>query len=144
MADKLWILVANASRARLFSADAAGDDWKLIDEFFHEESRAHAGDLTEQRDNPNAGSLHKPQPENEPQARKQVEFGRFAKELCQRLDRGVDSHAFEQLVIAAPPNFLGTLRNQLSTRVQSRVVMDLNSDFTNVPERDLHGRIPLS
>ena len=144
MPDKLWILVANASRARLFSADATGDDWNLIDEFFHEESRAHAGDLTEQRDNPNAGSLHKPQPEYEPQARKQIEFARFARELCHRLDRGVDNHAFEQLVIAAPPNFLGTLRNGLSTRVQSRVVLDLNSDFTNLPERELHGRIPVS
>ena len=144
MSDKLWILVANASRARLFSADATGDDWKLIDDFFHEESRAHAGDLAEQRDNPNAGTLHKPQPENEPQARKDIEFNRFARELCQRLERGVDSHAFEQLVIAAPPGFLGMLRKELSQKVQQRVVMDLNSDFTNVPERELHGRIPLS
>jgi protein required for attachment to host cells len=143
MADKLWILVGNASRVRLFSADAQGENWTLLEEFFHEESRMKAGDLLNQPDNPNAGSLHKPQPENEPDARKEVEHERFAKELSHRLDRGVDDHQFDRLIIAAPPAFLGRLRKVLSTRVRQRVVLDLDADYSNVASRDLPSRVPV-
>jgi protein required for attachment to host cells len=143
MADKLWILVGNASRVRLFSADAQGGSWTLLEEFHHDESRAHNGDLMEQADNPNAGTLSKPQTEIEPDGRKSLEHERFAKELSHRLDRGVDNHQFERLIIAAPPEFLGRLRRSLSGRVRQRVLLDLDADFSNVPARELPDRVPV-
>ena len=143
MADKLWILVGNASRVRLFSADAQGESWTLLEEFHHDESRAKNGELLNQPDNPNAGSLHKPQPENETDGRKDVEHERFARELSHRLDKGVDNHQFERLIIAAPPEFLGRLRRMLSGRVRQRVVLDLDADYSNVPMRDLPARVPV-
>jgi len=39
MADRLWILVANEGRARLFSADGLAEQWTLIDDF-HDEGEA--------------------------------------------------------------------------------------------------------
>jgi protein required for attachment to host cells len=141
MADKLWILVGNASRVRLFSADAKGEDWDLLEEFRHDESRARNADLQEQRDNPNAGTLHGPAAENEPDGRRELEHERFARELSSRLDRGVDAHAFERLIIAAPPDFLGKLRRSLSKRVLQRLMMDMDADYSNVPARELPGRV---
>jgi protein required for attachment to host cells len=143
MADKLWILVGNASRMRLFSADERGEDWALLEEFRHDESRAHEGDLREQRDNPNAGTLHGPNVETEPNARQDLEHDRFARQLSQRLDRGVDDHTFERLIIAAPPQFLGRLRKALSKRALQRLVLDLDADYSNVPARDLPNRVPV-
>lgn len=143
MADKLWILVGNASRMRLFSADERGEDWNLLEEFRHDESRARNADLQEQRDNPNAGTLHGPAPENETDGRRELEHDRFARELSGRLDRGVDIHSFEKLIIAAPPEFLGKLRKALSKRVLQRLVLDLDADFSNVPARDLPNRVPV-
>jgi protein required for attachment to host cells len=143
MADKLWILVGNASRMRLFSADERGEDWMLLEEFRHDESRAHEGDLREQRDNPNAGTLHGPNVETEPDARQELEHDRFARQLSQRLDRGVDDHMFERLIIAAPPHFLGRLRKALSKRALQRLVLDLNADYSNVPARELPNRVPV-
>jgi protein required for attachment to host cells len=142
MADKLWILVGNASRMRLFSADERGEDWKLLEEFRHDESRAHNMELREQRDNPNAGTLG-PAPENEPDRRRELEHDRFARELSGRLDRAVDHHTFERLIIAAPPEFLGRLRKALSKRVLHRLVLDLDADYSNVPARDLPNRVPV-
>lgn len=143
MADKLWILVGNASRMRLFSADERGEDWKLLEEFRHDESRAHNNDLRAQRDNPNAGTLHGPPVEGEPDARQELEHDRFAREMSGRLDKGVDHHTFERLIIAAPPSFLGRLRKALSKRVLQRLVMDLDADFSNVPARELPNRVPV-
>jgi protein required for attachment to host cells len=143
MADKLWILVGNASRMRLFSADERGEDWTLLEEFRHDESRAHEGDLREQRDNPNAGTLHGPNVETEPNTRQELEHDRFARQLSGRLDRGVDDHTFERLIIAAPPSFLGRLRKALSKRVLQRLVLDLDADYSNVPARELPNRVPV-
>jgi protein required for attachment to host cells len=144
MADKrLWILVANASRARLFVTDAKAEKWNLVEEFQHEESRAKPVDLFNQADNPNAGTLHGPVRENDPIGRRRLEHERFASELSQRLDRGVDAHQFDELVIAAPPKFLGMLRAQLSSRVERRVRLDLNEDLSNLPERELPDRVPV-
>ncbi|RKH45294.1 host attachment protein [Corallococcus sicarius] len=145
MADKrLWILVANASRARLFATDAAkAEKWDLIEQFQHDESRTKSTELYNQPDNPNAGTLHGPVTENDPNARKELEHERFARELCAHLDKGVDTHAFDQLVIAAPPQFLGMLRGQLSTRVKQRVRLDLDADYSNLPARELPDRVPL-
>ncbi|MGH7135922.1 MAG: host attachment protein, partial [Pirellulales bacterium] len=33
-----WILVADASRARIFAAGASGQPWKLVEDFEHPES----------------------------------------------------------------------------------------------------------
>ncbi|NVJ10194.1 host attachment protein [Myxococcus sp. AM001] len=140
----LWILVGNASRARLFATDAkAEEDWRLVEEFHHEESRAHQGKLLEQTDNPNAGTLHGPPMENEPDGRKELEHDRFARELSSFLDQGHDRHDFDKLVIAAPPGFLGRMRRALSTRVRQRVLLDVDSDYSSVPAKDLPSRVPV-
>lgn len=145
MADgTLWILVGNASRARLFATDAKAEgDWLLVEEFQHDESRAKSSELFNQPDNPNAGTLHKPQPENEPDARRELEHDRFARELSGYLDKAHDRHAFDKLVIAAPPEFLGRIRRLLSSRVKQRVLLDVDSDYSNVPARELPNRVPV-
>lgn len=144
MADALWILVANGSRAKLFATDERAEKWDLREEFHHEESRTMSGRLLNQPDNPNAGSLNKPQPENQPDARQQLEVDRFARELAARLERGFDDHAYDRLVIAAPPGLLGMLRKLISTRVHQKLMLDFRADFMNVPDRELPERIPLS
>ncbi|HZI06120.1 MAG TPA: host attachment protein [Archangium sp.] len=144
MADALWILVANASRAKLFATDERAEKWDLREEFQHEESRSMSRQLLNQPDNPNAGSLHKPQPENQPDARQQLEIDRFARELAARLERGLNDHAYDRLVIAAPPGLLGMLRKLISTRVHQKLMLDFRADYMNVPDRELPERIPLS
>jgi protein required for attachment to host cells len=144
MADALWILVANASRARLFATDERAQRWDLREEFLHRESRLQTRELKNQPDNPNAGTLHKPRPENEPNGRQELEHDRFARQLAQRLERGLNDHAYERLVVAAPPEFLGRLRKMISHRVHQRLMLDLRADYVNVPPRELPERIPLS
>jgi protein required for attachment to host cells len=145
MADgTLWILVCNASRGRLFATDAkAAGDWLLVEEFQHDESRTKSLELFNQPDNPNAGTLHSPPTENTPNGRKLLEHDRFARELSEYLDKGHDRHAFEKLVIAAPPEFLGRIRRLLSSRVKQRVLLDVDADYSSLPARELPSRVPV-
>ncbi len=144
MADALWILVANASRAKLFATDERAERWELREEFQHEESRLPSRELMGQFDNPNAGSLHAPSPEVENDGRQELEHDRFARELAQRLERGLNDHAYDRLVIAASPEFLGRLRKMISRRVHQRLMLDVRADYVNVPLQELPERIPLS
>lgn len=143
MADALWILVANASRARLFSTDELAENWNLREEFHHEESRTASRDLKNQPDNPNAGTLHKPMTEVSNDGRQQLEHDRFARMLAERLEEGLNHQAFERLVVAAPPEFLGRLRKAISPRVHQRLMLDFRADYSNIPARELPDRIPL-
>lgn len=143
MADALWILVANASRARLFSTDELAENWNLREEFHHEESRVHSRELKNQPDNPNAGTLHKPSPEGQSNGRQKLEHDRFARMLADRLEEALNQQAFERLVVAAPPEFLGRLRKAISPRVHQRLMLDFEADYSNIPVRELPDRIPL-
>ncbi len=143
MADALWILVANASRAKLFKTDERAEKWDLSEEFLHEESRLPSRILKNQPDNPNGGTLHKPSSEEDNNGRKQLEHDRFARQLADRLELGLNEQAYERLVIAAPPEFLGRLRKAISPRVQQRLMLDFRADYVNVPQKDLPERIPL-
>lgn len=141
MTDRLWILIANASRARLFAKDEGDDRWVLVEQFEHRQSREHSQALGERVNQPAAGTLNHAVWEDEPQARQEMEGERFARELCERLARGVDDQAFGQLLLAASPHFLGLLRRGLAPRVQQRLWKDLHFDYTQVPARELAERV---
>jgi protein required for attachment to host cells len=144
MADALWILVANASRAKLFATDERAERWELREEFLHPESRMPSRELLGHFDKGNAGTKHKPQPEEQPDARQDLEHERFARDLAHRLERGLNDHAYDRLVVAAPPEFLGRLRKAISPRVHQRLMLDMRADYVNLPDRELPERIPLS
>lgn len=64
---------------------------------------------------------------------------RFVSQVSGFLDSHVND--FDQLVVAAAPKALGTLRKKLSGNVQKKVRAELNKDFTNVPLHEVQGQL---
>jgi len=62
---------------------------------------------------------------------------KFAKELAEILYRHAHKGAFEQLVIAAEPQVLGKLRDELHTEVKGKVVAEIPKNMANHTIRDL-------
>src|SRR5262245_18602964 len=133
MTPRKWILVCDASRARLLLEQRQGRDISLVEAFEHSDSRAHGRDLTTDatgrkpvgpvpaaRVMGQGGAHGRPgvEPETGP---KEVEAQRFARELAAVLDKGRSHHAYERLVIAAPPHFLGLLRGALEGEVTKMI-----------------------
>lgn len=58
---------------------------------------------------------------------------RFADELSDILYQKAYKNEFEKLVIAAPPNILGELRDKLHKEVSSRVIAEIPKTYTNHP-----------
>lgn len=150
-----WILVCDASRARLFAATPRRRGYVQVAALDHPASRARALDL--QADAPgrkpsgasrgaiavNGGLRGSPgaEPDTDP---KDVEAMKFARELAATLSRGLDDHAFASLVLVAPPRFLGLLRDTLDEQVSRRVVHSVDKDLSQLPPHELVLRLGIA
>ena len=138
-----WILVSDASRARLFSLAEKEKTWELVQAFEHPESRAKGSELITDkpgRMQQSAGRGNRPamEPHMSP---KEVEADVFVRELADYLDNGRTHNAYQNLALVAPPSFLGKLRNSLSVQVMKHVVVTVDKDYTQISDRDLHKRL---
>jgi protein required for attachment to host cells len=139
---KQWILVADASRARIFSIPEnhkPNQPWVLEKEFDHPESRAKATDLTTDvpgRVRQSFGQGSRPAME-EPTEPKEVEAQTFARLLADALAQGLNHNKFDRLTLVAPPHFLGLLRGTVPEQVAKRIHQSINKDYTMLPAREL-------
>ncbi|MGE3920386.1 MAG: host attachment protein [Gammaproteobacteria bacterium] len=142
----LWILVANASTAKLYEAQRARlyknnghDDQNIknIATFCHDESRQKASDLVSDKlgsyqfGDAGHGSFA------EPTDPKLVEAERFAIELAEVLNQGRIEHAYEYLIIVAPAHFKGLLQKHLDTKLDKYIIETVKKDFTRFKGREL-------
>ena len=143
MREHTWILVADASRARLFSTTGKLAAWSLHQEFSHPESTAKGRDITSDKPgrvqhriaDGNRSGMAPPTPP------KEVEAKHFANELAAALEQAFGRNAYSRLVLVAPPHFLGMLRACLSSPVSKVVAASLDKDLTHVNERELPERV---
>src|SRR5262245_8827049 len=132
MIHTTWILVSDASRARLFQKVSGVEVWRLVEELAHPESRAHTHDVVTDRSgrSQRSGSASYStamEPQTPP---KYVEMENFAHLLAGRLEQGFGKKAYDRLILIAPPRFLGLLRERLSDQVAKRVTASLDKDLS--------------
>jgi protein required for attachment to host cells len=132
MNDMTWIVVADASRARLLRRGRVAGRWDEVRELAHPESRMGSRDLTSDRDGrigkgdrrragmPPTVSAHDREEE------------RFAREVVEELEREHAAGSFERLVLVAAPRFLGLLRAELGDREARWVVGSHALDLTRL------------
>lgn len=154
-----WVLISDASRARLFAETSRGQRrrFTLLATFDHPESRAHVSDLVTDTTgrkpvggSRGAGVNGRPggffgrpgaEPDTDP---KDVEALKFARELAEALARGLADHAYDTLVIAAPPRFLGMMKETIGLQVRRRIEQTIDKDLTLLPPHEVERRIRLS
>ncbi len=132
-----WIVVANASRGRLYENAGIGKGLTLLSEFEHPESRMKNGDLVSDRPGymQSVGNGHgSRQPATEP---KQHEAEQFAHEIARVLESGRNQNKYERLILVASPSFLGLLKSKLPDQVRGTVSDTIEKDYTQVTEKEL-------
>ena len=137
-----WILLANASHARLFSRDSTTDPLVPLATLEHPESRLKASQLTDDRpgheatDNSSGGNRYAPRSDV-----RRKEHQRFAREIANRLDAGLTAGEFNAVWLFASSPFLGELKAQLSDAVNKRVHLALDSDLTALGLAEIEQRL---
>ncbi len=136
-----WILVANASLAKLYANLGPNKGLTLVKELIHPESRQKNGELVSDRSGAMAaagsigGSM---QPQTLP---KQHEAKVFAQELAQTLYQGRTSNAFKRAILVAPPAFMGLLNAVIDGPTAQLITDRFEKDYTKTPEAELGERL---
>lgn len=136
-----WILVANASTARLYANHGAKKGIQLVKELSHPESRAKASNLVADRPghNPGAGNGHGSfVPATDP---KHNEAERFALELAREMDQGRTANSYQRAILVAAPAFMGLLKGNLDHQVSKLVSESVEKDYTKATEKELSGHL---
>lgn len=136
-----WIVVANASLARLYFNNGPKKGLQLFKELNHPESRKKASDLVSDRPGHSPGSGNGQGafvPATDP---KQHEAERFALELSKELEHGRAANHYERLIMVASSPFIGVLNQRLSGHVRSLVSETIEKDYTRATPRELTGHL---
>lgn len=143
-----WILLANASTARIFQRTSPGEAIVPLATMKHPASRLKAGMLSDDRpgreatDHSRGGNRYEPRSDAH-----RKEHRRFANEVSGRLDAGLMAGAFDTLWLFASNPFLGELKAELSEAVARRLELLVDSDLcaldvADIEERLRHHRAP--
>lgn len=128
---KQWILVSDASAARLFSRQNTGS-LSRVEAFYHDDSRKHEGDLRTGGKGEVEDSAAHGRHQADPQTRTSEKHEDiFAKKVVDKLKSGLNDNAFDELVLVAAPQFLGRLRDHLDSPLSQRVAATIDKDWTH-------------
>ena len=134
-----WILICDASRARLYERGQTDRPWTLVRSLEHPESRLQDtklvdGERGRQQQSFGHGSRSAMEPTTMP---KEVEHEAFATELARLLEHDYDVNSYAELVLVAPPHFLGLLRKAIGAKLSKRVLASFDKDYSLLPLHEL-------
>lgn len=138
-----WILVADSSRARIFTADKPSSPLTELETIAHPEGRMHERDMTSDLPGHHADSVgggrHGFDDETEPKEQETIDF---AKLISRHLEAARTTNNLEQLMIVAPPSFLGNIRNELSEQARKLVTVEVNKNLVRHSPEDIRKHLP--
>jgi protein required for attachment to host cells len=145
MATK-WIIAADESRARVLQV-ADRDQLVEIEDLLNPDARLQERELqsdAEPRFNGHggvgkAGSSPTGGPASDRETQGAVEHSAkvFARELGRYLEKARTDHRYDELVLVAPPKFLGALRKELDKEVEKLVTGELPKELSGLNAREI-------
>ncbi|MGF1547725.1 MAG: host attachment protein [Thiotrichales bacterium] len=139
----VWIVVADAARARFLSADKPNAALVEVEDRVHSASRLHARDLVTERaprvhDSHGLGR-HAIEPATDV---KTLEAESFAREVSQHLEDSRSAGRYQKLYLIAAPQFLGQLRGSLSHGVKSLIAGETDKNLTQHTVAEIRAQLP--
>jgi protein required for attachment to host cells len=132
MSGASWIVVADSARARIFVNNyAAEKKLALFRDYTDKDIHKTSSDLVT-GDQQNFGAGNSVESSNP----KFQHSNLFANALAKRLEHFRTDHAFENLMLVAPPAFMGLLKEHLSKELHKSVVT-VEKDYTHDNEEKL-------
>jgi protein required for attachment to host cells len=136
---RILLVVANASRARIYQVHSG--QLEVMETLQHPASRARASELVSDRpgrafDDNGGGGPHRSSmtPPTDPH---EVEMLAFAREVGRRTSIQARRGRFPELLLFAPPRFLGRLKAAIDPVVARRIVASVSHDYTSRDDPEL-------
>ena len=142
MAD-VWVLVADRARARLFSLGKGARRMIEIEDFVNPEARTPGHELENApppRVHDRVGEgRHAIEAHTSPKEKAALQFAAM---LGSHLKHAHDEQRYRDLVLIAPPRFLGALNAALGARLGGTVLLRVSKNLTRSPEKEIRGALP--
>lgn len=139
----ITIIVADSTRARIFTTKSSHSPLLEIETMAHPESRLHDRDITSDLPGKDAGGDgsggHAYQAKTDP---KKHELTEFAKRVADHLDKVRIANKLSHLLIVAEPTFLGELRAHFSKEIKEKIVFELDKNLTHHGVEDIRKHLP--
>ncbi len=135
----IWFCVADATRARIVALATPHGQFAQIKVIEQGEGYEHGRYEPPGRNQESATTARHSFTDAETPARREKRD--FAKEVAAHLNQAAQNGEFGQLVLAAPPKFLGDLRDGLTPKVRQIVLTEVHKDFIKLPLDELHDRL---
>ena len=142
-----WIVAADSSRARVLQVADREQKLLEVDDLLNPQARLQERDLqtdAEPRFNGHGGvgkagtaPTGGPASDRETQGAAEHNVKTFAREIGRYLEQARNQHRYDELVLVAPPKFLGALRHELDKEVEKLVVEELPKDLSWFNAREL-------
>ncbi|MFP4108939.1 MAG: host attachment protein [Desulfonatronovibrio sp.] len=142
--EKIWVLAADNSRARIFETTRRNILEKEIETRDHPESRQSNQDIITDRPGrmayPSSGEQRKAyMPATDP---KKHEVMQFAREVGEMINKAAIEKKYDKIYILAPPSFLGMLRNELDSNTRERISREIDKNVTQLKMEEIREYLP--
>jgi protein required for attachment to host cells len=134
-----WILVCDGARGRIFSHESGTKGLTVVTRAGNAEAHRRTRELGSDRpgrthESTHTGQRHAMEPRVDWH---RFEKARFAQEMAAVLDRAALDGAMDRLVLVAPPQVLGDLRQALGAHGKGKLAGEINKDLTNLEAAEL-------
>jgi len=137
-----WLVVADNSKARIFTVESRRGPIEEIESIVHAEARLHERNMTSDlpgRGIGKGGVGHAYQDETSPKEQENINF---AKQIANELDVARKEGKFKQVMLVAAPGFLGNLRNQLSVQTKKLACFELAKNMSRLSAEKIRELLP--
>lgn len=121
-----WIVVADAAKAVVYRQDWVEDEFEEVMDLVHPEARLKASELVS-----DAQTI----PEKSDPCH--TENQRFARDIIGRVRHALDTNEIQGFYLAAPPQFLGLLREAMDGRLRKALNGDIDKNLSGAPYSDV-------
>jgi protein required for attachment to host cells len=142
-----WIIAADESRARVLQVTGREQHLTEIEALVNPAGRAQDRELETDAEprfsghgglgKPGGSPTSGPGSDREAQGAVEQSARSFAREVGRYLDKARIDHRYDQLVLVAPPKFLGALRKELHKEVEKLVAEELPKDLAWFNAREI-------
>jgi protein required for attachment to host cells len=156
-----WIITANAGRARFFSENDPAEPLQEMHDMVNDAARLRTTESETDRlgptaagksshniggtqgvaaaHNAGAGAPNKQYEPNQTPVERATEM--FAKDISQFLMKSHEEGLYDQIVLSASPQFLGTLRMNFDPHIKALIKTEVNKDYTHVASNQLREQL---
>lgn len=132
-----WIVIADGARARILAHDGPGSGLHNTTNADFISDNRKTGDIISDRHGRSGGGINGRHAKEPKLDSHEHEKKLFAVAMAKRINDACHRGDFDSLILVAPPQTLGELRNALDKPALSKVTAELGKDLTKIAIHDL-------